>query len=146
MVGGGAPVRGLAVAATVPTGLAMPRILLVEDDEDYAHVIRRLFQKAGHDGPLTLVHDEDTALRTIAKEPFDVVLSDLELHPGSGVRVLQKAREAHPAARRILLTSAPDKARTHLGDAVELVHAIWDKHWALSQIQAELRRMLGPSK
>src|SRR3989442_922309 len=94
--------------------MQMPRILLIDDDEDYALFMGRLLARLGLDKPFDVVHDERGAMRAVADQRYDLVVCDLELHPGNGVNILEAVRKAQPEAQRILLTSAPDRARRQI--------------------------------
>lgn len=121
------------------------RVLLVDDDEDYTLFVKRLLHRMGYDRPLDIVHDEDAAIVALQSQKYDVVVSDFELQPGSGLRVLEHVRRLSPKAHRILLTSAPDKALKHLPHDRELAHGIWDKRWELGMIRDRLTSLMSPA-
>ena len=68
-------------------------ILLVEDHEDTARVMRRILEKAGygvgHAGSVA------KAKAMAGKKRFDLVVSDLGLPDGSGLELMRHLREAH---------------------------------------------------
>jgi len=72
-----APVRGL-------------RILLVEDHQPTAKVVRRLLERQGH--TLTVAGDLASARKATASQTFDLILSDLGLPDGSGTELMQELR------------------------------------------------------
>lgn len=120
----------------------------MDDDEDYAVFVQQLLARMGYEsGPIEIAHDEPSALRRVDEQEFDVVVSDLELSPGNGLHILKHVRDRWPQAQRILLTSAPEKARTEMknGDA-NLAHGVWDKKWELGTIRAELKRLMRPGR
>ena len=68
-------------------------ILLVEDHEDTARVLRRILEQAGYS-----VHHASTvgnARDLAAERTFDLVISDLGLPDGSGLELMRHLREAH---------------------------------------------------
>ncbi len=67
------------------------RILLVEDHEDTAYVLRRILTKAGHEVDLAHRLAEARALAT--EKTFDLVISDLGLPDGSGLELMRHLRE-----------------------------------------------------
>lgn len=127
-------------------GMPTPsRVLLVEDDDDYAQTVKRVIHRLGDGHAPDIVHDEPTALAAISRTRYDVVVSDYDLSPGNGMRVLEHVRRTWPQAHRILLTSAPDRARRALGDGDDIVHQVWDKRWELETIRIRLRAILRPA-
>ena len=117
------------------------RVLLVDDDEDYALFVKQLLHRIGVDGPMDVVHDAEGAEALLEKRRYDIVVSDYDLGAGNGVRVLEAARRLSPEAQRILLTSAPDRAQRHLdhGKGDGLAHGLWDKRWELGRIRDQLK-------
>lgn len=118
------------------------RVLLVDDDEDYTAFIKRLLARHGNVAQPDIVHDEQAALRALQAHEYDVVVSDYELHPGNGIRILEQVRKLRPKAQRILLTSAPDKALKQLPHGDPLAHGVWDKRWELPTLRERLLAVL----
>jgi DNA-binding response OmpR family regulator len=86
--------------------MATPRILVVEDDK----VIRTLLQEGlQHDGfEAVAASNVPEALRYIATETFDVLLSDLHMpHAGDGFTVVSAMRHTHPNALTVVLSAFP---------------------------------------
>jgi DNA-binding response OmpR family regulator len=84
----------------------MPRLLLAEDDD----AVRDMLQAAlEHDGfEVVAVANVRDALRYIATENFDALLSDLHMpHAGDGFTVVSAMRHTHPQAATIVLTGYP---------------------------------------
>ncbi|MBN1850795.1 MAG: response regulator [Deltaproteobacteria bacterium] len=79
------------------------KILIVEDDPVTLSLLAKRLRKEGFEVETT--HDGDDALRRIAGEPFDVVLTDL-LMPGEtdGMGVLENIKRLYPHTEVILLT------------------------------------------
>jgi hypothetical protein len=67
------------------------RILLVEDHEDTAHVLRRLLERLGHH--VELADSVATAIEA-AKKPFDLLLSDIGLPDGTGNDLIRELRQS----------------------------------------------------
>ena len=64
------------------------RILIVEDDEGHAGLIRRAFAKADMTTRLTLVDSVHEAQTLLEREGFDLILADLVLPDGRGTKLL----------------------------------------------------------
>lgn len=115
---------------------------MVDDDEDYAQFVKRLLARGGTVGPLDVAHNERQAFEALERNQYDIVVSDLDLRGGTGVRVLEQVRQRSPQAQRILLTSAPEQAERQLVSRDSLAHQVWDKRWELGTIRDRLRSLL----
>jgi CheY-like chemotaxis protein len=69
------------------------RLLLVEDHEPTMHVITRLLTRGGH--KIVAAGSVEEARAAAAREPFDLVISDLGLPDGTGVELMRHLRDAH---------------------------------------------------
>ncbi|SMP39544.1 diguanylate cyclase (GGDEF) domain-containing protein [Desulfonatronum zhilinae] len=83
-----------------------PVVLFVDDE---VHVLRSL-QRALMDEPLTTLTAEsgEQALRTLAREHIDVVVSDERMPGMSGSTLLTEVKNRHPEIIRIMLTGHAD--------------------------------------
>jgi len=78
------------------------RILLVEDHEDTAHVLRRLLERLGHHVELA---DSVASAIKAARKPFDLLLSDIGLPDGTGNDLIRELRETqHLSVPAVALT------------------------------------------
>ncbi len=88
---------------------ARRRILLVEDDPDAAlfatHILTR---RGGFD--VTHTSDPAVALTLAAAQPWDLVLTDLDLPAMSGLELLAVLRRAVPGLPVVLVTADPRHA------------------------------------
>lgn len=87
------------------------RILLIEDNEDDAYLIRRLLSRS----PLTKFHlqivDELAAgLELLASDGFDLILLDLTVRDSFGLETLHKAQASVPDVPIVVMTSLSDEA------------------------------------
>jgi CheY-like chemotaxis protein len=85
---------------------SMPRILLAEDDDPVRDMLRATLE---HDGfEVVAVANVRDALRYIATENFDALLSDLHMpHAGDGFTVVSAMRHTHPQAVTLVLSGYP---------------------------------------
>ena len=90
---------------------ATGRVLVVEDDQEIADVLRRTLRQEGHEVRSAL--DGEQALAAAAEFMPDLVILDLGLPKLDGVEVLRRLR-AHDDVPVLILT-----ARTDLDDRVE---------------------------
>jgi two-component system CheB/CheR fusion protein len=78
------------------------RILLVEDHDDTARIMRRLLATDGH--AVEWAGDVAAALKLASAQPFDLLLSDLGLPDGSGVDLMRTLRRKGSTLRGIVLS------------------------------------------
>lgn len=78
------------------------RILLVEDDREYAEATRRLLEREGHD--VTIVHSGQAALDLLQQVQFDLVLLDFVMAGMTGDLVVKNLREFNDHVQVILQT------------------------------------------
>src|SRR5204863_8224888 len=92
----------------------LPRILVVEDEQDIAVLIKHALERGG-DAQVDIVSSGDTALRTAAETTPDLVILDLNLPVLSGTEVCRilRARPGTADIPIIMLT-----ARTAESDRV----------------------------
>jgi CheY-like chemotaxis protein len=72
----------------------MPKILVIEDDQDVSIVISTILEAAGHQ--VTTARDADTAFDAARRERPDLITLDLGMPGGGGGLVLDQLR-ADPA-------------------------------------------------
>lgn len=128
---------------------SMPTILIIDDNDAVRTALEVLLALQGH--RVLAANGPDEGLRTLAKEPVDLVLQDMNFRKQAtlgeeGVALFHATRERYPTVPIVLLT-----AWTHLQTAVELVKAgaadyvakPWDDARLLTTIRnlLELRRL-----
>jgi CheY-like chemotaxis protein len=95
---------------TLRFSLASVKLLLVDDDETVLLGLKGILE--GHDFDVTVASNVIDALKRIASESFEVLLSDLHLPgAGDGLIVAGAMRQANPRAVTILLSAYPDMRR-----------------------------------
>jgi PAS domain S-box-containing protein len=87
------------------------RVLLVEDDREYAAMLQQICS-AARSGRFVASHAGSLgeALGVLAREPFELVILDLGLPDAQGLEVFDKIRECVPAVPVIVLTGSDDDA------------------------------------
>ncbi len=84
----------------------MAKILVVDDEPRLVTLLRSALAYRGHD--VTGVTDGAQALAVAAREPFDLVLTDLRMEPVDGMAVIAGVKEASPDTAVIVLTAYGD--------------------------------------
>jgi ActR/RegA family two-component response regulator len=86
--------------------MATPRVLVVEDDEAVCMMLQEGLQRDGFE--VVVAANVRDALRHIAAENFDVLLSDLHLPlAGDGFTLVSAMRHTHPDALTVILSGYP---------------------------------------
>ena len=120
----------------------VPRVLVVEDEQDIAALIKHALERSG-DAQVDVVGSGDTALRAVTDQAPDLVILDLNLPVLSGTEVcrLMRARPATANVPIIMLT-----ARTSEADRVAGLDIGADdyvtKPFSLRELAARVRAVL----
>jgi DNA-binding NtrC family response regulator len=84
----------------------MPMRILIADDEPlYLQTTGQLLRKAGY--ACECVPDANTALERLRREPFDLILSDLNMPGNFKLELLQQGRSQWPHIPLIVITGVP---------------------------------------
>jgi len=118
-------------------GTGSGTVLLVEDNPDVASVSISLLEQLGYS--VRTVADAETALREIARDPVDLVFSDIVM-PGKmdGLAFAHRVREIRPDLPVLLATGYSDAAANVRGD-FPILRKPYEIH-QLSQAIAKLPR------
>lgn len=79
-----------------------PRILIVEDDPSVRSTVTTILEMEGY--PLEAVASTSAAMKRLAEQSFDLVLSDIYIDERTGLDVLGAAKASNPNAAVILMT------------------------------------------
>jgi DNA-binding response OmpR family regulator len=120
----------------------VPRVLVVEDEQDIAALIKHALERSG-DAHVDVVGSGDTALRAVADQAPDLVILDLNLPVLSGTEVcrLLRARPETAALPIIMLTARTSEADRVAGldsGAADYV----TKPFSLKELSARVRAVL----
>ncbi len=119
-----------------------PRVLVVEDEQDIANLIKHALERSG-DGQVEIVNSGDAALRAVTEQTPDLVILDLNLPVLSGTEVCRilRGRPATANVPIIMLT-----ARTAEADRVTGLDLGADdyvtKPFSLRELAARVRAVL----
>lgn len=101
----------LFTGAAAPENAALPeqkkyRILLVDDEPNVLSALMRVFRQENYD--VVTCNSPVLALEKLAKEQFQLIISDYMMPDMNGGDLLKKSREMHPSMIRIMLTGHAD--------------------------------------
>ena len=116
------------------------RVLVVEDDEAVRMMLHEGLQRDGFE--VVVASNVRDALRLIATETFDVLLSDLHMPlAGDGFTVVSAMRHTHPKALTLVLSGYPalDEAMAAI---ISQADEIIVKPFQIGSIKELIRRRL----
>ncbi len=83
-----------------------PRVLVVDDEEDYLEVLVKRLSKRNL--KVVTAGRGVEALHILSREPFDAVVLDLKMPGLGGMQTLQEIKRAMPSVEVIILTGQAD--------------------------------------
>jgi len=112
-----------------------PRVLVVDDNHELADNLAELLEEEGYSA-LT-AYSAERAIEIAAKEPFDIVLTDIRMPGMNGVELVKRLSEINGRAIFLLMTAYSTDAM--LGEALRAgVRAILSKPVDLRDLLARL--------
>lgn len=84
----------------------MPRLLIVDDDTSFCMLLQGFLKRKGFEADTA--HDYEKASQSLAKNTYDLVLTDYRLPDGTGIDVLKESKKLAPATVVILITAYSD--------------------------------------
>ena len=84
----------------------MPAILIVDDDLHILSGLRRVLSEQPYD--LYTANSTEMAIEMFQRQPFDLVVSDLEMNGKSGLELIKWLVKHFPDTIRIMLTGKAD--------------------------------------
>ncbi|MBL8199715.1 MAG: response regulator transcription factor [Chromatiales bacterium] len=120
-----------------------PRLLLVDDDEALAAMLREFLELQGFS--VDVVHDGESALSRVADAPPELVVLDVMLPGISGFEVLKRLRERHDLPIVMLTARGEESERIIglLGGADDYLPKPFNPLELAARIQAVLKRYRG---
>lgn len=79
------------------------RILVVEDDEEMRSLLKDFFEEDGFE--IDSVGNGSEAFRKIAREPFDLIITDIRMPGLTGLDILPGIRKLQPKVSIIVITA-----------------------------------------
>ncbi|WP_126445289.1 HD domain-containing phosphohydrolase [Sulfuricystis multivorans] len=123
---------------------APARILCVDDEPSILAALKRVFRPHGY--TVLTAGSGQEALELLAKEPVDLVISDMRMPQMDGAQLLEQVFQRWPETKRILLTGYADANATIA--AINLGH-IWRyvaKPWNDAELVSAVEQALAHSR
>lgn len=119
-------------------------LVIVEDSELIRAQLLRLVSLRGGFDVVGMAGGEDDAVAVIGRSKPDVVLLDLALAPGSGIRVLERIRGAGSTARVLVVTNNTGDVLRQACEA-QGISGFYDKSRDMQECMDQLFSWLAPS-
>ena len=101
------------------------RILFVDDEANVLNGLRRMLRPMRDKWEMSFVSSGSEALDVLAKNPYDVVVSDMRMPGMDGVQLLAEVKKRYPRIVRIVLSGHSDN-ETNM-NSVEVAHQYLSK-------------------
>jgi HD-like signal output (HDOD) protein len=82
----------------------LKRVLFVDDEPKVLEGLQRMLRPQRHEWQMSFAEGPTAALEVLAREPFDVVVTDMRMPEMDGAALLEKVRELYPRTGRIVLS------------------------------------------
>lgn len=82
----------------------MKKILFVDDEPSILQGLQRMLRKHGREWHMEFANGGEQAKQCLAREPFDVIVTDMRMPGVDGAMLLTHAHELYPQTVRIVLT------------------------------------------
>lgn len=119
---------------------APARVLVVDDEPTICSLIEELLVSLGCE--VTTAEDGGEALKLLARQPPDLVITDWKLKALHGQTVVAAARETAGAVPILVITGNAALVHDAVDPADPLV-AVLEKPFPLRDLRAEVERLLG---
>ena len=116
------------------------RILFVDDERNVLDGLRRMLRGMRHEWEMVFAEGGPAALEILAREPFDMVVSDMRMPGMDGWQLLTKVQELYPRLVRIILSGYSDQEM--ILNSVRVAHQYLSKPCDPETVRSTLRRAL----
>ncbi|MBI4817543.1 MAG: response regulator [Deltaproteobacteria bacterium] len=86
------------------------RILFVDDERNVLEGLRFRLRQRRQVWEMVFVESGRVALEVLAREPFDIVVSDMKMPGMDGAELLQRVRDEFPTVSRVVLSGHAEES------------------------------------
>lgn len=83
--------------------MSKPHILIVDNDRNMTRTLVDILNLKGY--PAFAAHSGEEALKRLAEDSFDLVLTDIKMPDMNGVELQRAIKQKHPQVKTILMTA-----------------------------------------
>lgn len=120
------------------------RILCVDDEPSILSALRRLFRSQGY--TILVAGSGQEGLDLLAKEPIDLVISDMRMPHMDGAQFLEQVFARWPDVKRILLTGYADASSTIAAVNQGNIWSYISKPWNDGELLMDVQQALAHSR
>jgi DNA-binding NtrC family response regulator len=118
------------------------KLLVVDDEPQVAHALRRLFRREGFD--VQVAFNGSEALERLKEFSPDIVLTDFRMPGMTGSELLQRVKRSHPLALRLIISGYADfksvVASVNDGEICRFISKPWDDAELVTYLKSLLRQ------
>ncbi|WP_164002782.1 response regulator [Pyxidicoccus caerfyrddinensis] len=118
------------------------KLLVVDDEPQVAHALRRLFRREGFD--VQVAFNGNEALERLKEFSPDIVLTDFRMPGMTGSELLQRVKRSHPLALRLIISGYADfksvVASVNDGEICRFISKPWDDAELVTYLKSLLRQ------
>jgi two-component system response regulator VicR len=118
------------------------KLLVVDDEPQVAHALRRLFRREGFEVQVAFSGNE--ALERLKEFSPDIVLTDFRMPGMTGSELLQRVKRSHPLALRLIISGYADfksvVASVNEGEICRFISKPWDDAELVTYLTVLLRQ------
>jgi len=116
------------------------KVLFVDDETNVLDGLQRGLRSMREEWEMTFIDDPRKAIQRLEEEPFDIVVTDMQMPEVSGLDVLIRVREINDKTCRLILSG---EMPAHLSpSAQEVAHVCIRKPCSPKQLIKEINRIL----
>ncbi len=108
------------------------RVLFVDDDPNVLESLRHLLRRRQREWEMEFVLSGAEALAMMASQPFDAIVTDMQMPEMDGVELLERVKRQHPGTARVVLSG--HAGRTAVLRSLSLAHRFLSKPCAARTI------------
>ena len=122
----------------------MPRILVIDDDEQFRTMLQITLEKAGYEVHAT--GDALKGIRSIEEMPVDLVVTDIIMPGKDGIETITELRRQYPHVRIIAMSAGGRMGPAGYLDVAKILGAAhtFTKPLAMPDFLAAVRNLIGP--
>lgn len=81
----------------------MARILIIEDDDQYRAMLKKMLQKAGYND-IEEAADGSAGVKMFRRHPFDLVITDIIMPDKEGIEIIMELTREYPRVKIIAMS------------------------------------------
>lgn len=120
--------------------MAAKQILVVDDDQSIRALVSKILSKAGHE--VRTVSSGQAAVQTVTKQPFDLILMDMNMADWDGSMAAGMLSMAMPKQKILLVTGLDDPKQLNPVLKHKNVVGLVKKPFSPANLQAEVEKAL----